>query len=621
MENLQDQKLYEKNLEVLKNRNPKLFEQIQKAAVEETAISIECSTSREQVPFMSITKETLTMYVHSKFKPLLEAERWASQIKIQHNSPIFIFGLGLGYHLLELAKKVNEENYIIVIEPSTQVFLESMKRVDLSNILENDKINLMIGQEYKSFLWNYVSWLNVENMIYCSITNYHEIFLHEYKEFMETMKELKCLRTSERETILLHSERWQNNIFKNTPYAFKGAFVKQFYNIFKNKPGILVSAGPSLNKNVHLLKNAKDKAVIVCVDTALKVLLKEGIQPDIVISIDGHILNYEKFKGIQYDDIPLVYSLNVYPQILSDHKGRKVLFSSGDEESILRFFESKGIQIGQLSIGGSVATCGFDLLKRMGCDPVVFVGQDLAYTENKTHADGSMYDGKNEVKKHEEYLTVQGINGETLKTNYGLYVFLVWFQNQIKVDQTRTFIDATEGGAYIEGTVIQTLKQVIDQYCNEKIEVTQIISNIFEQLQITSEIIKGFIEEYTKLSTEFICLSEKCRKAVSYNKELFKIYESNQFYSNRTVRILEKLDKIDQFIFDKQNEFALLKYILQPTIYQVHNHLLAVLNETEREKGMRIAKKGQMLYEGFLSAIQKVEESLKLCIAEMEKID
>ncbi|WP_069650361.1 motility associated factor glycosyltransferase family protein [Caloranaerobacter ferrireducens] len=617
--------IYNMNLNSLEKRYPRCLEKLN--SEDDSELDIYVVDSKDENKSMVIKNQGYTMHIHSKYRPLQEARRWADTFKITKYSVIIMFGFGLGYYAKEIVKQMDKDNILLIVEPNVKVFKEAIRHIDCSDILENKNVYLALGKEYKNILWQIVTLNNVSKVIYKSIPNYDKLFLKDYKNFVEAIKEIMYIRTAERNTVMLFSKKWQFNLFKNLPYIFESNFVKDLFNMFEKKPAIIVSAGPSLNKNVHLLKKVKEKAVIICVDTALKVLLKENIKPDLVISVDGDILNYEKFKGINYDDIPLVYTIKVYPDILKDHKGEKILFLLRDEEFIVRLFKELHVDPGYLSIGGSVATSAFSLAVQMGADPIIFIGQDLAYTGKKTHAEGTMYDGRNKLddqksKSNKIYMTVKDINGQDILTDAGLYTFLVWFEKQIAEDKSeKMYIDATEGGAKIKGTKVMTFAEVIDKYCLEDIDVTRKIKDIFDNKRvIKKEDIIKIIDNYKEIRKEFERIKNKCEKALDLSSKLYKIYKNNRYNTAETDKILEKLDKIDNYIKDRKSQFELINSVLQPVIYSVFNVLNSEEDESERQKGMRIAKKSELLYSGIKEAIDYSIPLLDECIKDMEKL-
>jgi len=100
----------------------------------------------------------------------------------------------------------------------------------------------------------------------------------------------------------------------------------------------------------------------------------------------------------------------------------------------------------------------------MGCNPIVFVGQDLAFSQEKTHSEQANH---KKITNQNRLRKVLDINGNEIYTSKNLYIYLRWFENRIKEENNISFIDSTEGGALIDGTKIMTLNKSMEKFCTE----------------------------------------------------------------------------------------------------------------------------------------------------------
>jgi hypothetical protein len=152
---------------------------------------------------------------------------------------------------------------------------------------------------------------------------------------------------------------------------------------------------------------------------------------------------------------------------------------------------------GELRIdGGSVSTVAFDLARQLGCNPIIFIGQDLAFTDGFTHTKGALEDLFSEVEINkfytlemvlreqimsEETPKVLDIHGRLVPTSKVMVSYLRWFEKEISKSENTLFIDATEGGARIKGTQVLTLRDALDKYCKENIPVSEILSCCYKE--------------------------------------------------------------------------------------------------------------------------------------------
>lgn len=240
---------------------------------------------------------------------------------------------------------------------------------------------------------------------------------------------------------------------------------------------IIVAAGPSLDHNVADLAPLRDRAIIIAVDTALRRLDAAGIVPDIAVAVDANEANARDVDGLDAEmlDTMLIADQIVTPKIVTAFTGPRVFLRSinwtlgleGEPKPIIMPLDDLLFDIsGQRDLpswqsGGSVATNAFFLAHYLGCKRMIFVGQDLAYTRNRAHSSGVGHEeggmagrfAPREMMMRERVadgeLTVEGWNGERLRTSPVLREYLRWYENTIArgFGRESEIFDATEGGA------------------------------------------------------------------------------------------------------------------------------------------------------------------------------
>lgn len=618
---MEDNEIYINNINSLKNRYQDIYSRLfNTTGIDENGLEIAVADARDGNKYMTIKKDGHEFYIHSRNRPLDEAKKWVDSIEIKDTSTFIIFGFGLGYHINELSRLIGKINRIVIYEPYMNIFVQTLHNFDCADIFNNENIILVVEneEELKNNIWANLHWININFNVYKSLPNYDRLFPEEYSNLLRIIKDITYIRVLDRNTIFYFSEKWQNNLFKNLPHIFNSSCVSNLFGKFSNKPAIIVAAGPSLNRNVKFLKDVKEKAIIICVGRALKVLLKEKITPDMIITLDGDVKSYEQFKNIEYGNIPLVYTSVVYPEILNDHKGEKIVSLIGDIY-LSELFEKRNIDIGLLSTGGSVACAAFSLAVSMDADPVAFIGQDLAYTNNMSHAEGVEYKNS-DINNLKGSMVIKDIYGNDVYTDESLYSFLVWFEKAIENDKSgRIYIDATEGGARIKGTEIMILSDFINKYCKEEIGTTERLKELLDENKPHSgDVLLSVIEEYEECLNEFKYIRIRTEEAIKYSKKLFASYRNR--YTRNITHVLEKLDEYDLIVKEKREHFDLINYLLRPIIYDTLNGLNEEKSEDEWDKGMKAAQKSQLLYEAIGKAIDYASPLLKECIENLKEI-
>ena len=237
--------------------------------------------------------------------------------------------------------------------------------------------------------------------------------------------------------------------------------VASLAGAFAGVPAIVVGAGPSLDHALYDLRNAQDNAIIMCVDTALRPLLRAGIEPHFVVAVDsGEATARHLWDLPPCDETFLVTEASMTPVALEHFRRRTFFFSVSDHQP-WPWLAANGQSRGRLRASGSVLTSTFDLALRLGCDPVVFVGSDLAFTANQPYARGVVYEEDwrrlgdwgvplelhwRNVMARWPHVEEPDINGAPTRTAAHLVTFRNWLVEQIAREKGRTIINATGGG-------------------------------------------------------------------------------------------------------------------------------------------------------------------------------
>lgn len=437
-------------------------------------------------PVFKVIKDDVQVYLDGKRKPGKIAAVWAEKFdKLPRTSPIIMFGIGNGAFLLEINKKAKEDLWIFIYEPSLKIFIKCIQEVDLSEAIEKRKVVIGLDdsisyKEIKALVSQHMDMAVMEFSRRYVLPGYSKLYPKETKKFMELI--LKPMR----DIIANHATRAQfsniiaGTILYNSLYLPDCNTTYQLADVIpRDVPAIVVAAGPSLNKNIQELKNAKNKAFIIAVDTALRPLLKENIVPDMFAIVDAtkpiELVNVEGAEKI-----PMITAIASAQEVLAFHTGKKFFYNEG-VRYINKPFTECGIDFKNVSSGGSVATIAFSLVYMVGIDTIILVGQDLALTGNKTHADGTFQEKMEEIDTKGMRM-VPGYYGEDVPTRQDFYMYLEWYKNYIKgckeYRSTLRVINATEGGAMIDGAENMTLREAIEENCKKEVDISGLIESV-----------------------------------------------------------------------------------------------------------------------------------------------
>ncbi|NLL36512.1 MAG: motility associated factor glycosyltransferase family protein [Fretibacterium sp.] len=292
-----------------------------------------------------------------------------------------------------------------------------------------------------------------------------EVLQEEFEELQEKLREtitvrLQMLGNSAEDTLL-----GIRQIALNAPWILFGPSLQTIAEDFRGRPFIWVASGPSLDKNVHLLKENRDRAVIVCADTAVRKLLGLGIQPHIAVSLERvlDVYDYMERTWVEFPEETkkiLYISQSVCVPELVKWPGPHVIV--GKKELPIDQWINQGLLHGDMLHSGlSVAHMGLWLASGMGASSLALIGQDLAFAE-----DGSSHAAVTISEEHREEEKARGQTGglelpgalsDTVRTTEIWLLFLRLIEQYIPLLGVPVF-DCTEGGARIEGTTLKTLE-------------------------------------------------------------------------------------------------------------------------------------------------------------------
>lgn len=519
-----------------------------------------------------IEKDGYKWYFNSRYDDNAVAEGWVNQIETEGRHDIFIlFGAANGIYAKKLREKY-KENAIIIYEPSKEICEELLKDEDNffekeDIILENDEMN------FNLIINSTLNYINYKYVHYIILPNYDKVYsLESVKVKHMLAKNVENIMFNRNTTIVFEESALKNCLYniKDSLYQNTLADLITCMKEYTDRPAVIVAAGPSLDKNINELKKAKNKAFIIAVDSAVKVMAAAGILPDIIVTIDPQ-KSIARFKLPEIQNIPMVCDIYFNRHIYEVYSGRR-FYTFINRGAAMQLIEDD--EKNMLLSGGSVANTAFSLAEEMGFKDIVLIGQDLSYPEGKKHAQAANVHGKNEINNNKRrYYEIDGYNGGKVITEANLDIYRKWFEDIIRMHPTIKVYNATEGGAMIKGAENIPLSRYIEEHC---MNVEEIDFN-----KIINELPKHFSEEKRQEKIEELCnirttgLSEfreavrECRK--NY-EEFNKLNIQRKYTGGRFKTVVEKIIKLQDEIKDMlimgfiEKYNAIKMYILEETV-------------------------------------------------------
>ena len=545
---LPDDAPYLNNLSALWTVDPALAEAIE-TTEPDPFHRIEPSRSGE--PTVSVrTADGRTLYLHSRYEPLAEAKRLTASVDVAHLTAYYIFGFGLGYHVDDLFERASEEAIFLIFEPELAILRTAFETRDFAKLIESrravfftraDKADLLTRLTPKAALIS----LGVEQITLPPSQQFSGTFHDQMRLWID---EFASFSRTSINTVVLNSQKTAENVARNVGWYAAAPSLARLQGRYVKQPAIIVSAGPSLRKNKHLLKDLAGRAVIIAVQTTLKPLLELGIEPDFVTSLDYHEICTRFFENLPPTlKTEMVAEPKTNSEILAMYPGPVSVLGSPFTESLLR---EMTLRKTELRAGATVAHLAYYLAEHLGCDPVIFVGQDLGFSDGLCYAPGTSYEDvwrpelsrfeTVEMKQWDQIVRERFIlrripdqEGRPMYTEERLFTYLQQFERDFLQTRTR-IIDATEGGAAKRGTTVMKLAAAAEEFCKNPIRA------------VVSEDHPGL--DWSKLRESADCLSRrraKAREIERISKATLPLLEEIRDHLDDQARVNRAIGSID----------------------------------------------------------------------------
>lgn len=524
-------------------------------------------------------------FLHSKYDPEKEAKQFIEK-NYKPNHTTILFGYGMGYLAKEIMNIKSKDEKIIIIEPLEK--LDTYSEISEEAIFIKDT-NL---EKLKVFLEDELTMYNNINVI-CS-PNYNHLFPKLYHDILTLIKERVSINRVGENTLRRFSEKWQANYIYNLKNAIRDQSLGELYLKF-SCPVVIVSGGPSLTKQLEQLKKIKDYVIVIAAGSTINTLLHNDITPDFVVAIDGGETNYKHFKSLQLQNTKLIYSMYNHHLIRDSFKDGAYYYLSWDIADMQEHTEKiVNCKVPIIIGGGSVANDAFAIGLYISSGPITLIGQDLAYTDNKTHAENnkrfSIVDEK--YKEKRGIFSTKGYYGDTVLTDYAFYIMKESFENVLEgLIEKREIYNSTEGGIFIKGFQQIPFAEFCTKYVDKGFQKDFVQNMDSTQEEATYE---NFIlhmkrenQTYDKLKA---ILKESLRVLLQTQKELS--------FSPKVLKKLDKNDKQMENLFQQVSMYS----IFMPITMDVMKKFSPNVNETNTEKFERVFLQNKTLYERLLQA-------------------
>ncbi len=461
------------NINYLRERFPKVREKLKE--VEESGNKeFQIEETRRGDKTLSYIRDGKRIYFHSKYNPLREASAIIEEYEDIGDKNIIFYGTGLGYHI-DLILKENPNNNFYIFEPIGELMEKFLSIRNLSKAEYKNLKGLNLGldnieEEISRFLD-----INRKETIIIELPIHKQIFEEEYKKFSDIFLNVTKSKRSILATDYSFQRRWIINSMKNFKEVLSTPNILiEKKGEFKNKPALIVAAGPSLNEEIENIRYIKDNglAYIFSVGSAINTLIHHNIYPHAATTYDPKKTNQGVIKIIKtknIKEIPLIFGSSVGYETLENYPGDKYHMITSQDKIAKYYLSDEYNEIDIVLDAPSIAVVTLQLLITLGFNPIILAGQNLGYVGTAKHAEGVDYSRKLTDEQLKKALWIEDVYGDQIRTSASFNRMRQQMELYIDKAEKGRVINTTKGGAKIKGTEFRELKNIIDNDLKEKV--------------------------------------------------------------------------------------------------------------------------------------------------------
>ncbi len=387
----------------------------------------------------------------------VDPARWLEGAAIERSAVVFVIGLGDG-DLLTALERRGWRGRVVALEPA-----------GASPLTPSPALTILLGPDYRG----------LDDVVRAIEPDCDQPVVVGDPALMQASRD-EAVRVSRlvvrawfgaranQEARRRYAAPYLLNTLRNLPTIVAEGDASTLVELFPGRPALLLAAGPSLDANLSAIAAHRAQAVLIAVDTALRPLMAAGVSPDLVVALDPSDVNASHLV-----DLPacprtwLVAEGSLDPQAFRHFAGRTHVFRVADHHP-WPWLRRIGLDRHPLRAWGSVLTTAFDLALQMGCDPIVFAGADLAFTDGRPYARGTTFEeewrralawGDTLETSWAQRLAAwpdtfePDLHGARVRTSPHLCAFRDWIVTEAGRVPERTVVNATGAGILTGGTI------------------------------------------------------------------------------------------------------------------------------------------------------------------------
>lgn len=402
-----------------------------------------------------------------------EAAKWAESLDYLSFQLLYVYGIGSFAPYTALKEWCRQKNhFLVILENDLEALANFFQSEQAEEALENENVWIYYLDPQHRVLDEIAKLFTGVSFAVTTIRT-DDASLALVAQLKSHIKFFNYFHSSRTQEYRQYGVGYFSNYFSNLFFLPNAYLGDDLFNKFQGVPAIVCGAGPSLAKNVELLKGYKEKALILAGGTSMNALNAYGIIPHLGVGIDPNPEYITRTIMNSGFEVPFIYRSRMNYYALNLIHSDKLYVTGSSGYSISKYFEEAcDIKGRDLDEGFNVVNFSVSLAAAMGCNPIILVGVDLAYSNSQSYAPGMANHPIHKqfrTKAQSEELTYKNdIYGNPVPTLWKWITESLWFSNFADLHPDIKIINSTEGGIGFQGIPNCTLASVEEEYLQKE---------------------------------------------------------------------------------------------------------------------------------------------------------
>lgn len=420
------------------------------------------------------------VFLHSRYEPITEARRQLDALPAPDNPTFVLHGIGLGYLAAELEAR-HDRPLVMVAEDDLPLIKAALAVTNLSAQIRAGRLLLLTRAE-KTAMHELLQTCNADLMLgvqFVAHTYTKRSHTEFFSRFSAELAEFVTFARMHMFTLLKTARTTARNVALNLPHYLRGDDIASLAGAARGYPAILIAAGPSAAAHVHKLAPLHDRAVLIAVQTVFKLLRSLNVSPHFVTALDFHEVSADFFRGVEdAGDCELIAEPKVAWQVPDAYPGRVRVLQHRLHSALLG---DAAPHRATLPPGATVAHLSFYLAQHLGCDPIIFLGQDLGFADGLYYMPGgaieqtwapelnrfstiAMKQWERIARNRTMLRRGRDWRGREIYTDEQLTTYAQQFERDFRNAPQRV-IQTAESSLRVPGMVLEEFDSCVAQYC------------------------------------------------------------------------------------------------------------------------------------------------------------